>query len=409
MDKNKHIKIITQVFYPDVVATGELLYDLAVKLKNKYGINVSVLTAQPNFTVKEKQKKHEEINGIKIERVSTTSFDKNSYLGKVLNSWIYCMKVFFSCLFSRKTDLYLIVTSPPLAPLIGAFMKIFKGQNYIYLMYDVYPEIAWKLGYIKKDGIICKIWQFLTDFSLIHAQKIIVLSDNMKNGILKRFSGVKEEKIIVIHNWANEEIVQVINYEENYLIEQLNLKDKFIVEYSGNIGRVHEFNTMLETAKLLENQEDVLFLIIGDGGLKTKVKTLADEYNLKNILFLPFQERTKLSYSLALASLHLLSVNEGYEELVAPSKLYGILASGKPAIFVGKKDYYITNMLVANNCGVNVEIGESEKLKNVILEFKNNPEKRKEFSTNSRKLFEKNYTLDIISEQYNEIFNASLV
>lgn len=404
--KIKQLNIITQAFYPDITATGELLYDLSVELKRNYNLDVSIITAQPNFVIKEKLKKNEIINNIKIKRLSTTSFDKNSFMGKVFNSWIFCLKTLFVCLFSQNADYYLIVTSPPLAPLIGTILKRLKGQKYIYLMHDVYPEIAWKLGYIKKDGVICKIWQFLTNLSLIHAQKIIVLSDDMKNGVLKRFPKVKEEDIKVIHNWANEEIMKVIIKEENRFVHEYDFQDKFVVEYSGNIGRIHEFKTMMDAAKELKDFKDIIFLFIGAGGNRPFIENLVKDYKLNNVLFIPYQKRENLTYSLGAADIHLVSLQSGYEELSAPSKLYGILASARPVIFIGSKDFYISKILDENNCGYNVEIGDYERLKQAVLKIKSSKDLAMKMGNNSRKIFEKNYTLACIADEYyNRIFS----
>ncbi|HSA07525.1 MAG TPA: glycosyltransferase family 4 protein [Candidatus Gastranaerophilales bacterium] len=407
MDKTK-LNVISQVYYPDIAATGELLHELLSSLSQKYNYEITVLTAQPNFAVKNKRPAKEIIDGIKIKRLFTTGFNKNSFIGKVLNSWLFFFNALINSLFLSKADYCLIVTFPPLAPLIGTINRFLRNQKYIYLMHDVYPEIAWKLGYIKKDGIICKIWHYLTGISLKYANKIIVLSEDMKTGVLKRFPDIKNKEIAIMHNWANEELLKVIPKQNNHLIDKFGLKDKFIVEYSGNIGRIHEFNTIIEAARLLQEEKDILFLFIGEGGKKTEVEKLVKKHQLQNFKFLPFQKKEILEYSLGLGDVHLITLDAGYEELSAPSKLYGILAAAKPVIFVGSAEIYITGLIENANCGKNIKKGDYEALKNLILELKSSREKLLEMSFSSRKLFEENFTFSIICKKYHELLSIPI-
>ncbi len=402
----KKLKIITQGFYPDITATGELLYELARKLADKYAMEISVLTAQPGFVLKKNLPACENIHGIKVHRVFTSRFDKNSFVGKVLNSWIFFITAFFYSLFSKKPDYYLIPTSPPLAPLIGTVLKLLKGQKYIYLMHDIYPEIAWKLGYIKKKGIICRIWNKLTRLSLEYADKIVFLSEDMKDKTKKLFPELKELQLVIIPNWADESVIKPVNLEENYMLDKFNLRNKFIVEYSGNIGRVHEFRTFIQAANELKDDLSIIFLFIGDGGKKQELQGLVSEYRLDNVLFLPYQNRFELAYSLGMGNVHLLSLEEGYEHLSAPSKLYGILASGKPFVYAGN-DNYISRLAQDSGCGYSIKKGEFEKLAKILKELKSFPEKQEQMGKNSREVFEKAFNLEKISNQYYEILNSA--
>ncbi|OGI27848.1 MAG: hypothetical protein A2287_00795 [Candidatus Melainabacteria bacterium RIFOXYA12_FULL_32_12] len=402
MREKTTVKILSQSFYPDFVATGELLFELAEKLVSDHNINVSVITAQPSFVKKERQPIKQTIKGIKIRRLEIFNFDKNSFIGKVLNSWSFFFHTMLYITMDKKVDWLLIPTSPPLLPLIGTYAKLFKKQKYVYLMHDVYPEIAARLGYIKQNGIIYKAWDFLSKISLKYADKIIVLSDNMKEGLIDWIQDIDQDRISVIHNWANEETIKVILKKENHFIEKYNLKGKFVIEYSGNIGRIHEFNTIIEAARELKDYKDIVFLFIGHGGQKPQIEALVDKYKLDNIMFLPYQDRQDLSYSLGMADIHVVSLMEGYRFFAAPSKLYGILASGKPVLFVGNQACYIADLLKKNKCGFHIHIGDYEGLKDKIIIFKNSKEICFEYGYNSRKLFERNFTLEKISNLYSK-------
>ena len=133
-----------------------------------------------------------------------------------------------------------------------------------------------------------------------------------------------------------------------------------------------------------------------------------EENNLNNVLILPYQERDNLAYSLGMGDIHVLTLQEGYRYLAAPSKLYGILASGKPIIFIGEKKCYISKILKNKECGYHVDIDDFEALKNLIIQLKNDKHAMVKIGNNSRKLFEENYTLDKIAKLYVELFSGNI-
>jgi len=403
--RNRTVKILCQGFYPDIVAAGELLFELSERLVNKHKVNVSVVTAQPSFVKKDKLSSREVLNGINIRRLSIFNFNKNTLDGKFFNSWSFFFKALFTVIFASKSDRLLIPTSPPLLPVIGAITKFLYGQKYIYLMHDVYPEIASKLGYIKENGFIYKIWRYLDKIALKNADKIIVLSEDMRSKLIDRIKDINHERISVIHNWSNEDLIQVIPKEENYFLDKYGLRNKFIVEYSGNLGKIHEFKTLLNAAKELDKHENIIFLFIGDGGKKSEIESFVKKYKLKNVIMLPYQERSELPLSLGMADIQVLSLEKGYEKLAVPSKFYGILASGKPVIFIGNKNCHIAKTIDNNQCGFNIEIGNHKVLADAISYLERSKEELIIYNHNSRKTFENYFTLDNAIKLYLECIN----
>lgn len=406
LNKKFEIKIVTQGCFPDFTAVGELLYELALKLKKDYGIDVTILTTQPGVILKNKLPSTEMVDGVKIRRFSTTKFNKNKLTGKIFNSWIFFFKILIHSLFSKKTDCYIFSTSPPLAPFIGAVLKILKKQKYIYKVDDIYPEIAWKLGYIKKNGSAHAIWNYLTHIAYKYADKVIVLSEDMEKEIIKQFPVLKEKNIKIIPHWADEEKIKPVLSSENYMVDKLNLRNKFIVEYSGNIGRVHEFKTFINAAEKLREEKDIVFLFIGDGGKKPEVENMVNQKNLDNVIFLPYRTRSELSYSLSIGHVHLVSLGHGFESLSAPSKLYGILAVSKPYIYLGNYNY-LSKLIKEYHCGYDIRTGDHDNLVNVIKELKNSIETLEKMGENSRKLFEEEFTLKKNCKKYYETIVAT--
>lgn len=402
-NKTTSVKILSQSFCPDVTGTGQLMFDLAVKLSEENNVHVSVITEQKPFA---KQKRITDPENFKIDRLSSLGLNNCGIICKIIDAWTFFLCALFKVLFGRKADILLIPTSPPLLPLIGTIAKFSKGQKYIYLMHDVYPEIAAGLGYIKKGGTIYSIWAYLTQISIKHAEKIIVPSEDMRNKLLEQYKNLDTANVLLVHNWADENLIRVISKNDNHFLNKYNLENKFVIEYSGNMGRIHEFETIIKAAQKLEKFSDITFVFIGDGGKKTEIEKLVKKYNLNNVLILPYQERENLAFSLGMADVHLISLLENFEKFAAPSKLYGILASGKPAIFVGSKNCYISDLLENNACGHAVKIGDYAGLADKILSLKNSDEKLKYYGKNSRELFENNFTLNQTSKVFLELVKS---
>ncbi len=402
-NKTTSVKILSQSFCPDVTGTGQLMFDLAAKLSEDKNIKLSVITGKRPFN---KQQTNANYENFKINRLSLLALNNRSIICKIIDGWIFSLSALFRVLLGRKTDIMLIPTDPPLLPLIGTAAKICRGQKYLYLMHDVYPEIAAGLGYIKKEGRIYALWTYLNQICVKHAEKIVVPSESMKMKLLEQYKNLDTEKVLLVPNWANEDLIKVIPKEENHYPKKYNLQNKFIVEYSGNMGRIHEFETIIKAAQKLEKFDDIVFVFIGGGGKKPELEKLVKKYSLKNIVFLPHQDREDLAFSLGMADVHLISLRKNYENLAAPSKLYGILASGKPAIFVGSKNCFITELLENNLCGYSVDIGNYSDLSEKILLFKNSREKLEYYGKNSRKLFENNFTLNQTSKVFLELIKS---
>ena len=208
---------------------------------------------------------------------------------------------------------------------------------------DLFPEVAMALGILDKDGLFGKLMIKLRNSSLVNSDLNVVIGEHVKEKLIAE--GVPENRIHVIHNWANGSIIQPLTGTTNPLLEQWELAGKFIIEHSGNLGRVHDYETVINAADKLKDEKDIVFLFIGGG---IKLEQLAQEVfvrGLDNFIFKDYQPRESLRYSLGLANVHLVVLDKSMEGMIVPSKFYGACAAGKPVIFIGDSKGEIPGIL----------------------------------------------------------------
>jgi glycosyltransferase involved in cell wall biosynthesis len=210
--------------------------------------------------------------------------------------------------------------------------------------------------------------------------------------------------LCIIENWSIENI-SITTKENNSFASEYGLDNKFTVLYSGNIGRLHDIETLVETIKKLNvTQPEIQFVFIGDGAKLKFLQDYREKFKLNNLLLLPFQPRELLSQTLTACDITLVSLVKGAEKIVAPCKLYGMLASGRAILSISEDHSYIHNLLVAGDCGINCPPGDSEQLTDILERLSKSPDKVKSMGLNSHKLYLEKYTVNRALAEYEAIF-----
>jgi len=220
-----------------------------------------------------------------------------------------------------------------LISIVAAVVAWLRGARLVNWVQDVFPETAMALGVRGVNGLLGRALQRMRDASLRQADVNIVLGEKMAAYLTGR--GARPDRIKVIHNWVDDEAIVPVPRERNRLREQWGLATKFVVGYSGNMGRAHEFETILETAAQLRSETDIVVLFIGGGNQKAYLENETIKRELTQVLFKPYQDRETLPESLGVADAHLISLRPELESFILPSKFYGVAAAGRPMIFIG--------------------------------------------------------------------------
>ena len=394
------ISIITQFYPPDYAATGQFIYDLARALAQE-GFEISVFTGMPGYAFRQTDVKHEEhYHGVFVRRTGSIHLMSKRIRNKVFGSVLFIVRCVVKCLSKDIRGSHLVLTSaPPFLGLIGWFYNKFFGHTYSCIIYDIYPEVAVRLKVVAPDHWIVKFWEFVNCKVWDRAESLIVLSEPMKQLLLKKHKNLTG-KIHVIHSWADPKFIIPITKSENWFAKLYGLTDRFVVLYSGNLGRCHDSQTILKCAQLLISRPDIKFVFIGNGVGSQIIKQAIAAGRLPNALQLPYQDREVLPYSLTACDLSLVSILPNVGDTIAPSKIYGILAAAKPVAVICPKNNYLREIVEVGNCGNCFENGDAQGLADYICWLADNPHMQEKLGKNARKLLERHYTIDQAIPKY---------
>ncbi len=403
------VSIINQFYPPDCAATGQLLEELATQLTNQ-NIKIQVITGQPGYYNWNQLAPKRETNPvISIRRSKTSRFWPLKWKGsRAINGMVFSLISALRLLKpSYRGELLLLTTEPPFLPMVGYFArKVFKCR-YVCLIYDLYPDVAVQLNVLSANNWLTKIWNGINYQTWRNAQQVIVLSPNMKQYLIQKCPDIAN-KVTVIHNWADPNHIVPKPKSENPFAIEHDLVQPFTVLYSGNMGRCHDFETITAAVWELRN-ENVKFVFIG-GGVKFNdcYQQLIQQWQLSNCLFLPFQDKNHLPNSLTACDLSLVTLSKDTEQLIAPSKLYGFLAAGRPVAAICQPHCYLSQLLEQAQCGKSFTNGDSIGLANYIRYLAAHPSNVKTMGEAARNYLENYFTPEIIAQQYaNVLFKAA--
>lgn len=408
VEESTKLSVVTQFFPPDYAATGQLIEELVKHLDRK-GLDISVFTGQPGYAFQsEAAPKKETIGSVQVQRSSITKFGSKRLRGVLVGGLLFAFRALVHVATNiRNRNLLLVTTAPPFLPVIGYLLNFFFGLPYICLVYDIHPDISVELGMIDRMNPISRAWTWINKLVWRNSKEIIVLSRNMKERIVGHCPDV-EGKIAVIHSWADPQKVYPIEKKDNWFAQEHDLVEKFTVLYSGNMGRCHDIDTMFEAALKLKD-EPIQFVCIGKGAKQDSLKAKIAKHGLTNFKFLPYQDKKDLTYSLTACDLSLVSVSEGMEGLVAPSKVYGYLASGRPIAAICPESTYINDMLTEGDCGAGFVNGDAEGLANYIRDLSQNQEEPRKLGASARNYLESNFSPEAIANHYNNVLQKKEV
>lgn len=401
---HRQIKLstITQFYPPDYAATGQLIEELVVQL-GQLGLSVQVFTGQPGYAFhNESAAKIEHLEGVTIRRSRSTRLWSKRIRGKALNGVLFCLRSMLHLLRNHsRGDVLLLTTAPPFLPVLGYFAHKIFGIPYVCLLYDLYPDVAVELGVVSKQHWVVRFWDAVNCRIWKNAQQVIVLSSSMKDRVVAKCPKISD-KVVVIHNWADPNWIVPIAKQHNWFAKEFNLVDKFTVLYSGNMGRCHDMETILEAVKLLQ-AEPIQFVFIGNGAKRQAFRAETDQLGLDNCQFLPYQDKENLPYSLTACDLSLVSVSPGMEGLVAPSKLYAALAAGRPVGVICEPHSYLRAIVADGNCGEAFSNGDAVGLAAFIRRLAEDQGLVKEMGQAGRQYLLSNFTPELIARQYSEV------
>jgi colanic acid biosynthesis glycosyl transferase WcaI len=388
----RKIVFVNRYYDPDRSATSQMLTDLAQGLAAR-GLPVEVITSGQLYDDPDASlPKEETLAGVRVRRVATTRFGRATLPGRAIDYfsfYVSCALKLFAVL--RRCDTLIVKTDPPLLSIIAAPIAKLLAVQLINWQQDIFPEVATRLGANPLPAWLDGCLKWLRDASLRSARMNVLIGARMRDYLQSR--GIPVSKLCVIENWSS--AIQPRPPGMSVLRGRLALADRCVVCYSGNLGRAHEFDTLLEAAKALKDSSAFTFLFIGSGAKMDALRGQVESLGLtESFRFLPYQPRDALEDSLAAADVHLASLLPALEGLIVPSKLYGILAAGRPVIFIGDTEGDVSRVVRRAQCGRTVCVGDSAGLVEALRELQAQPQTRAAMGRRAREMFCREFSLE---------------
>lgn len=382
---------LNRYFHPDISATSQMLSDLAFHLAAE-GVAVHVITSRQRYAdPAARLPALETLRGVTVHRVWTSRFGRGHLGGRALDYLSFYVSASLALArLARRGDVVVAKTDPPLISVPAAFVCRLRGAVLVNWLQDVFPEVAERMGVRLARGPLGALIRRLRNYSLRGAALNVTLGERMAREV-RALAGLDAARVAVVHNWADGEAIVPLAHADNPLRAAWELADKFVLVYSGNMGRAHEFSTMLDAADLLKARAEIVFLFIGGGHYRGWIEAEARRRALANIRFQPYQPRERLAQSLGVADVHLTCLLPAMEGLVVPSKLYAILASGRPTLHVGDPAGEVAGLLEASNAGRSVRSGDAAALAAHIAELAAASATCAELGRNARAAFDAHY------------------
>jgi colanic acid biosynthesis glycosyl transferase WcaI len=398
----KTVVFVNRYFFPDQAATSQLLTDLAIALAAA-GLNVAVVCSRQRYDdAKADLVARESINGVEVHRVWTTRFGRDRLLGRAVDYASFYGACFCALLrLLKRGDIVVAKTDPPLISIVAMAAAALKGAELINWLQDIFPEVASLLAANPLPRPLDAVLRRCRDSSLRAARLNVVLGDRMRERL--RRSGIPSERIEVIENWAELDPDKPKPVARSALRAQLGLLNHFVVGYSGNLGRAHEFRTLLGAAERLRTHVDIVFLMIGGGAGMRQLIEAVGALGLRNFRFLPYQPRVVLADALAAADMHWVSLLPALEGLIVPSKFYGVLAAARPVLFIGDLEGELSREIRSCGCGTAAAIADVTEVSRVILAWKSDPTLRDRMGRDGYQSYQERFSAPRAFAQWSRI------
>ncbi len=407
--EQKHsVLFLNRSYWPDVEATGQLLTELCEELTSSF--HVRVLAGQPN-AVRSLHGAQVEAwqsatiqNGVQIHRARHWQFSKHRMLLKGLNylSFIHATRRALKTI--ERPDVVVFETDPFLLPFEAARLQRRTGCRMIGYLQDVYPDVAVALGKVPNNGLIRRLRKSLF---VVYRQcdRMIVLSEDMKRLLIS--GGIDEKRIHLVPNWSDPESVFPVT-ETNLFRQRHGLEDRFVVMYSGNLGLTQRLEEFVTAASLLTDLPEVVFAFVGQGSQQSHLQKMVQTQSLTNIRFFDYQPKAELAHSLSAADLHLVPLTKELSQCLMPSKLYGILAAGRPYLTNAVPESELHQITIQHQVGITVEPGSPAAIADAIRAAVANAPLLQLMGQRGRALAVTEFTRQKSVEKFKQILQAAL-
>ena len=374
-----HVLLLNEYFPPDTAATANNAALVAKALAERH--HVTVLAGRPSYDPLERHRpylfRREQDGNLAIERVGSTAFSRLQMQGRLTN-YVSYLALSVPWALSTNPSVVLAMTDPPIEGIVGASVAKFLGRPFVYNIRDLYPDMALAAG-ILRPGLWTDAWEASHRRALRQAARVIVLGDDMRDRIAEK--GIDPARITVIRDAVP--FLEALPPPDDSIIREIRAGFRFVIVHAGNLGFYGAWQTLIRAARMLE-PENVGLVFIGEGARKQEIQRLAQD--CPNIRLLPFRPASEIPAVMAAGDLHVVTMKRGLEGVVAPSKLYNILAHGRPILAVATERVEVTRLARQHECGIAADPDNPAQVAEEVRRLLHAPERLEHMSRQARKL-----------------------
>jgi glycosyltransferase involved in cell wall biosynthesis len=374
-------------YWPDQAATGQFLTELAEDLVSRYGTEVTVVAGRslnaaraetaPRLGAVGRESRH----GVDIRRASGTLLRPSRFAARAANYVSYFAAATAASFGLGRQDVIVSLTDPPILGLAALWTARRTGARFVFLCEDIFPEVATLLEDFDNravSGALDRINRYL----LRHADAIVALGDRMRRRLVEE-KGADPARVHVIHNWADCDAI-VPGPKDNPFSREHGLADRFVLMHSGNVGLSQNLEVLIEAADRLRAKERLTIAIVGDGAKRPALEAMVAARGLANVRFFPYQPKAQLHDSFAAADAFVVALKAGIEGFIVPSKVYGILAAGRPYIAATDPSSEPAQIARESGCGLVAAPGDPAALADAIATMYDDPAMTREMGSRAR-------------------------
>jgi colanic acid biosynthesis glycosyl transferase WcaI len=356
--RKPRLLVLNQYYWPGIEATAQLLTELCEALAED--MDVTVVTGVLHGH--EDEPRRAERGGVRIIRVASTSFERSKLLARGANYVSYLVAALLRGIRGRRPDVVLCMTDPPIVADVALVVARRFRAPLVVISQDVFPEIAVQLKRLE-NPILMSLLRGLVGYYLRRADRIVAIGETMRRRLEEK--GAQPERLRVIPNWIDTTRLGPLE-KANPWARNIGLDQKFVVMHSGNVGHAQDLDSLVRAATFLRDLDDLQVMIIGTGARHAELVALAKLLEVDQVRFLYYQSRGVLPQSLSSADVHVVGLAPGLAGYVVPSRLYGILAVGRPVIVAADPESETAQVVKSIGCGIVVPSARPELLARAI-------------------------------------------
>jgi glycosyltransferase involved in cell wall biosynthesis len=361
-----HILLLNEYYPPDTSATAKMAAQVAETLAQSH--QVTVVAGRPSYDPEEYYPfsflRRDTRNQVMVERVGSTAYPRHQMRRRVSNYLSYLALAVPRAL-AIHPEVILAMTDPPVAGIAGAFIARLAGRPFVYNIRDLYPDMAIG-GDIVQENLWVALWERMHRHALRQAARVIVLGDDMRDRILSK--GVASGRVVVVRDGAS--FPASMPEPDDPVVQEIRCGFSFVALHAGNLGFYGAWGTLLKAAEILRN-ENAGLVFIGDGANRAQLQ--ASVNGSSNVRFLPFRPVEQVPHVMMAGDVHIVTIRRGLEGVVVPSKLYSILAAGRPVLAVAAAESDAARIVCESGCGIAVDPDDPAAVAGAIRELRNDP------------------------------------